>query len=496
MLDDYRRDYISFNTACTREYYLFLSGQKTKLDIAPIYERYGSLFTGDSIKRLRDELDQTPVHFEMQRAGTGRLLAFAVEQFLESSVTHLTEEINRREASTMLVWRDRKITFQDAAALLTSEGNRNSRREIYAARKALIEESNDLRRERLLRLHQFARSIGASSYLELFQDLRALDYGAIARDASGLLTQTEALYMRRLNDVLMREIGIPPAKAERHDAFYLLHLTRFDNRFPADSLLSVYADTMAGLGISVGSQRNILIDSEPRPHKHCRAFCMPVSVPDEIRLVIRPVGGQSDYQSLLHEIGHAQHYGWASASLPPEFKYTGDYALTETYAFLFNHLISDMAWLEQFLGFRDNSEFVHAVMLARLVTVRRYVAKLVYECRLHLDGDPAESELAYSQLQTDATKFKTEGTEYLFDLDDSFYSASYLRAWSFEVLLREHLKTQFGTRWWTSRRAGDFLKQLWETGDRHTANEMASQIGIGPITFEPLIDEFNQALKN
>ncbi|HWN98489.1 MAG TPA: hypothetical protein VNS63_04395 [Blastocatellia bacterium] len=54
----------------------------------------------------------------------------------------------------------------------------------------------------------------------------------------------------------------------------------------------------------------------------------------------------------------------------------------------------------------------------------------------------------------------------------------------------------FGTRWWTSRRAGDYLKQMWETGDRHTADEMAAQIGVGPISFELLIDEFNRALKN
>jgi len=496
MLDDYRRDYVDFNAACTREYYLFLSGQKTQLEIAPIYERYGDLFSRDSIQRLKDELNQTPAHFEMQRTATGRLLVFSVEQFLENSVTQLTEEITRHEASATIHWKEREITFQDAAAQLRCEGNRNSRREIYARRTAVIEASNHLRGERLLKLHECARSIGASSYLALFEDLRAQDYRAIVLGAEALLTQTEPRYLARLDEALVRDIGVRLSQAERHDALYLLHLTHFDDRFPADKLLLVYAHTMAGLGISVASQKNILIDGEPRPHKSCRAFCMPISIPDEIRLVIRPVGGQSDYQSLFHEIGHAQHYGWASASLPPEFKYTGDYALTESYAFLFNHLISDKAWLAEFLGLRESRELVRAVMLARLVTVRRYVAKLAYECRLHVGGDLAQSAVSYAELQTDATKFKTGATEFLFDLDDSFYSASYLRAWAFEVALREHLKTQFGTRWWASRRAGDFLKQLWETGDRHTADEMASQIGIGPISFERLIDEFNQALKS
>jgi hypothetical protein len=252
---------------------------------------------------------------------------------------------------------------------------------------------------------------------------------------------------------------------------------------------------MAGLGIDIDAQTNIAIDSEPRPRKNPRAFCAPVSIPNDVKLVIRPAGGQSDYQALLHESGHAQHYGWASAQLQPEFKYTGDYALTETYAFLFNNLISDAGWLDTFLGMKAPAEFIRSVMLARLVTVRRYAAKLGYERQLHADDDLARSSRLYAERQTSATGFKTERAEFLFDLDDSFYSASYLRAWAFEVVLREHLKTRFGARWWASRRTGDFLKEMWETGDRYTADEMAAQIGIGPIAFDTLIDEFNRALK-
>lgn len=496
MVDEYRRGYADFNVERTREYYLFLSGQKATLDLAPIYHRHGELFTRDSIERLRAELDRTPEHFETQRASTSRLLIFASEQFLETSVTQLTEEINEREASATICWNGREISFQDASAELASERDRSSRQEIHARRAAVIEASNDLRFERLLKLHAGARSLGASTYVALYEDIKRLDYPGIARDAASVLIQTEARYLAALDEGLAREFGSRIRQPERHDAIYLLHLTRYDDRFPAGKLLRIYAATMAGLGIRVASQANILIDGELRPRKTCRAFCMPILVPDDIRLVIRPVGGQSDYQSLFHEVGHAQHYGGASASLAPEFKYTGDYALTETYAFLFNHLISERSWLAEFLGLNDSSEFVRAVMLARLVTVRRYVAKLAYECQLHLGGDLTEAPALYAELQTAATRFRTDGTEFLFDLDDSFYAASYLRAWALEVALREHLKTRFGNRWWASRRAGDFLKQMWETGDRHTADEMASQVGIGPIGFDLLIDEFNQTLKD
>jgi hypothetical protein len=251
---------------------------------------------------------------------------------------------------------------------------------------------------------------------------------------------------------------------------------------------------MEGLGIKTEEQHNIIIDDEPRPRKNPRAFCAPIRIPAEIRLVIRPFGGQSDYLAFLHEAGHAQHYAWTSGSLPPEFKYTGDAALTETYAFLFNHLPGDPAWLVSMLGFPDNADFVKATMLAKLVTVRRYAAKFIYERELHSNGDLQTASSRYAELQTDATKFKTGDAEFLFDLDDGFYSAGYLRAWAFEVELREHIKSRFGRNWWTNRKAGNFLKEIWETGERHTADEMASLIGIGPINFDSLIDEFANTL--
>jgi len=495
MLDEYRRDFSEFNIACAREHYLFLSGQKNTLEIAPIYERYGHLFDRDQLDWLKRELSESSSRSEIDRVSIRRLFTFAVEQFLENAVKRLTAEIGESEAAATVECIGRRMTFQDSTVAITTESNRESRLSIYNARLDVIEASNTLRAERLFTLHRTARSLDYSSYVDLFEQLRQLDYSAIATEADSLLSRTEPVYVTRLHEALKRDLEISIDQAQRSDAMYLLHLTGFDERFPQGRMLQVYKETMAGLGIKTDTQPNIAIDSVPRPRKSPRAFCMPISVPDDIKLVIRPAGGQSDYQSFLHESGHAQQYGWASAQLAPEFKYTGDYALTETYAFLFNHLISDSEWLSVFMGMKDNAEFVRSVVLSRLVTVRRYVAKLMYEQRLHVDEDLDGSSQLYAELQTSSTYFKTGPGEFLFDLDDSFYSASYLRAWAFEVSLREHLKTRFGSRWWGSRRAGDFLKEIWETGDRYTADQMANEIGIGPIRFDPLIDEFNAVLR-
>jgi hypothetical protein len=495
MLEEYRCQYTEFNSTWMREYYLFLSGQKADLEIAPIYDRYGGLFTKESIGSLKQSLDETPEHFESDRKAIKHLLIFAVEQFLENSAKNLTEAISECESAATIEWAGRKMTFQDTAVAVRVEQDRSSRRSIYKKRADVIEASNDLRAERVTKLHETARALGHQHYTALYEEMRGLDYKALAEQAGMMLSRTELVYTTRLAEALGREMGLSLEEADRSDALYFLQLNGYDDRFPAGDLMRIYRETMAGLGINVEEQKNILIDDKPRPRKNARAFCMPIIVPQEIKLVIRPMGGQSDYQAFLHESGHAQHYGGASESLRPEFKYTGDYALSESYAFLFNHLVSDSNWLAEMLRFGDSKDFIRAEMLARLSSIRRYVAKLKYEGELHTDEDLPRAARLYAELQTDATRFKTKETEFLYDLDDAFYSANYVRAWGFEIMLREYLKTRFGATWWTSRRAGSFLRELWETGDRYTADDIATHIGVGPISFDLLIDEFNQALK-
>ncbi|MEW6130815.1 MAG: hypothetical protein AB1757_27545 [Acidobacteriota bacterium] len=495
MLEEYRREYTDFNNQFMREYYLFLSGQKSELELTRIYERYSDLFTADAISRLKQLLDTSSPDFETLRASINHLLQFATDHYLENAAKTLTEEVSRFESRSSIQWQGREITFQGAMVAIKTEGDRDLRRDLYKKRAELIAASNDLRVERIAKLQGAAQTLGFTSYANLYETLRKKDYSQLAGEVQNLLDKTEIVYVQRLDEALRQTLNIRIEDAERVDALYFLNLSGFDRRFPAGELLRVYQDTMAGLGIHIESQKNVFIDDAERPRKSPRAFCAPIRVPEEIKLVIRPVGGQSDYQAMLHEGGHAQHYAWASAELSPEFKYTGDYGLTETFAFLFDHLPQESAWLAQTLNFRDSKNYIHSSKLSRLLMTRRYAGKLIYEYELHSSGDFNKGAKLYAEQQTNSTKFNTPEVDFLTDMDDSFYSANYLRAWAFEVMLRDYLKTKFDNKWWTSRRAGNFLKDIWDTGDRFDADEIASQIGLGAISFDMLIDEFNRELR-
>jgi len=127
--------------------------------------------------------------------------------------------------------------------------------------------------------------------------------------------------------------------------------------------------------------------------------------------------------------------------------------------------------------------------------MRRYAAKLAYETTLHaqtgsLEAMPAE----YSRRLTSATKVKVPEENYLADVDDGFYCASYLRAWMLEGALRLMLQENFGMDWYASREAGDWLKALWAEGQHLTAERLLLRHGGGRLNTDPLRHLFEQVL--
>ena len=79
--------------------------------------------------------------------------------------------------------------------------------------------------------------------------------------------------------------------------------------------------------------------------------------------------------------------------------------------------------------------------------------------------------------------------KWLDDLDAAFYSAGYLRAWIFEVQLRDWLKGQFGEDWWRNKDAAEVLKENWKTGRMYMPEELSQRICGGPIDLGPITRE-------
>jgi hypothetical protein len=495
MLSEYRQRLGDFHSEIHREDYLFRSGHKHGRDIGSIRSEYSDLFNPSVIAELRAKLEETSEQWETERTSLKRLIAFAVEGALINRAQEISAEIEDCETNALIDWQGGKIPFQTSASLLAGESDFARRRDLFARRAGVIEAAQDLRAERLEKLRDGARELGYENRLVALRELRGIDYLGLAERARSLLSRTEGGYVNALASLLPRETGLSLDDATQADLGLLQRFPRFDHFFQRERMFGVYRELFAALGFNSEKQSNLVIDSEQRQGKQSQAFCSPIRVPDEVALSINLTGGQANYRELLREAGHAQLYAWTSRSIYPEFRLGGDRAVVEAWGLLFENLIADAHWLMATFGFVENMEFRRALAVFRLLRLRQRAALLGYETEFHSGGLPSGEGSRYVELMTDAARVRFDRTERLRSLDDAFHSADFLRASAFEAQMREYLKTNFGMRWWASRKAGETLIDLWNTGRRYTVEELASMIGLGPLDFDWLASELLESME-
>jgi hypothetical protein len=202
------------------------------------------------------------------------------------------------------------------------------------------------------------------------------------------------------------------------------------------------------------------------------------------------VGGRDDFQALYHEGGHTEHYAGVDPAMPFEFRHLGDNAVTESFAFLFEHLTETPAWLEARLGVSDPVPVIAHARASLLMLMRRYTAKLAYEIELHAPAARVDA-LAdrYAELLGGATRVRWPGVAWLSDVDAGFYVVCYLRAWALAALWRRSLVERFGEAWFEQPEAGEWLRGLWREGQRLSAEELAEQELGAKLDFAALADE-------
>lgn len=472
--DEYRAEAEAFVTALDLEYYEHFAGLKDEFEIEAIYARHAGLFSREAVDALRV-------------AGSRQLLRFAAEGYVEQAVKELSAELARLEAAIEVSAGGETYPFRQAAVVQANEPDPERRRELEQARNEVVgERLNPLLHEMLDRSRELVRDLGWPSIRAMTEELSGIDLGALAGQTEAFLAATEAGYQDAVEPRLQAEIGLGFDELTRADLPAFFRAPSLDPLFPAERLMPAFEQTVAGLGLDSGAPGRIILDAEPRPKKSPRAFCAPVRVPDEVYLVITRIGGREDYETLLHEAGHAEHYSHVDRTLPFEHRFLGDNSVTEGFAFLFQHLAEDPAWLERRLGIADPAPVVEQARASKLVFLRRYCAKLSYELELQGDGGLDGLDEVYARRLSDAVGVDWPRVTWLSDVDPFFYAAAYLRAWALETHLRAELRDRFGDAWFDDPAAGELLRTLWSAGQREPADELLARLTGAELDFSAL----------
>ena len=478
----YRADAEDFVSSLDREYYLHFAGLQDEFDIEVIYERHAELFSRDNVQRLREE-------------GTTQLVEFAVHGLMGRETKAEQAELARREAALEIEVDGESMPYRQAAVIQVNEPDADRRAAIEEARlEASGRELDPLLREVLERTHALSAELGWPSMLAMCEEVSGIDVRALERQTSAFLHATEDAYEPIVSGPLERELGFGFERLRRSDFTFFFRAPTLDAAFSDGRLLGSLEQTLAGMALD---PPGVKLDVEQRPKKTPRAFCSPVRVPDEVYLVIARRGGRDDFETLFHEAGHAQHFAHMPAGLPMEQRYLGDNSITESFAFLFQHLTQSPAWLRTRLDVTDPEPIEAQARAAKLVYLRRYAAKLAYELELH-SAPPALDPLRelYARRLGEALHVDWPPESWLSDVDPFFYSAAYIRAWALETHVRRLLIERFGELWFEEPEAGEFLKTLWAEGQRLRGDELLTELTGEELDFAALLDDLKLETRN
>ncbi|HTD82966.1 MAG TPA: hypothetical protein VK648_04175, partial [Gemmatimonadaceae bacterium] len=288
----------AFMEAISRESYLAYAGHQKTADLQPIYRRYDRALSTEALELTLDA-------FRSSRSGTDEnrsaqsLLEWEIESQAAKPLAALDEREIAWENTAVIHSADgRVIQYQAAPIEIANTRDRKARLALDAARVELVrKEHAPLRLERLQREKEYIESLGiAGDYNASFEAVTGISLTTLGESCETFLRDTKSMWDDTLRGVL-RRMGIKPADAKRADAHAIFRASEYDDAFPANEMEAVMRRQVTEMGIDPTAGGRIIFDVGDREGKRSRAFCSPVRVPEEVYLVLRPHGGQSDYNT-------------------------------------------------------------------------------------------------------------------------------------------------------------------------------------------------------
>lgn len=495
-----RRDGEQFMEALSREYYEAHSGLKGSAELQPIYHAHRDILGPDALEVAREAFVGSAEGSEERRSAR-LLLDWQVESQSSRQLAPLDEREIAWEADAVVQLADgRQIPYQRASIEIGNSTDRRERAMIESARTALVERGlAPMRRERLQRERDITESLDlADGYNPSWELLSGISLDGLRDECARFLRDTQAMWDETFPAFVRKGLGMEPREATRADAIALFRAREFDQFFSASQMEPSIRRQVSEMGIDATADGRVRFDTGEREGKRSRAFCAPVKVPDEVYLVLRPHGGQTDWSTFLHELGHALHFAYMRPDLPMEFRWMGDNSVTEGYAMLFDHLMQDAGWVQRYTGLEKKTTpvFLRTAGFEELHFLRRYCAKLIYETQLY--GGTVSWDAApdlYVELLTGATSFQYARADAFVDVDPRYYAARYLRAWQLQALIAETLVENYNVDWWRNPRAGPWIvESLFGEAQRELAHEQAARVAGKQLSFAPLVRSIERML--
>lgn len=469
-------------------------GLKDTAQTAPIYKKYRNLFTKETLEKVSNVSKVTKVSKEkdiLERiyftiAGSYMGLATAAEE----------DKITTYFSKAHAVVNGERVPYFQISPIVSKDPIFVRREKFDDAGAKIVAKANPKQAAILAQEIKLIKSLGFSSYVDFHTQASKVDFAKFYKLVKKTAADTDKLWQKVVAKVSADVFGQPFGNIRSCHMTYLRSISMYDNYYPKEKVVETFLKWTQDIGLS-DLLTSIKIDDEQRPKKNPRAVCYWPNPPSEIHLVIKPIGGEQDFEAVFHEGGHALHGASVYKNLPYPLKTLAHTnALTETYAFVLEDLVFNPEFLTMYLNvstftgnkIRWQAYFVNLMML------RRYLGKFSYEYEMFSKGATANGPKLYKKNLEATTGFVTRSENWLSDMDSGFYSASYLRAWIASAQIQDYLVKKFGKKWFVNKKAGEFLRKLYARGVTDEVEDVVKRLGYKPWDTSFLIRGYRQTL--
>ena len=469
-------------------------GLKDTAQTAKIYKKHSALFTKETLAKIQEEIKKSK---DLKTKEILERIYFTIAgSYIGLSLAPEEDKITTYFSKAKVKVRGEEVAYFQLAPMISKEPMVLARELLDDVATPVISKINPKQLALLTSEIALIRDLGFSDYLGFYSKAKKIDYAKFGAVVNKIKKETDNIWQRVAGRVCQEVLGKPFVNIRACHLLYLRSLSMFDNYFPKDKVVSIFEKWSRDIGLS-DLLAQVKIDDVARPRKNPRAVCYAPNPPKEVHLVIKPIGGEQDYEAMFHEGGHSLHYAGVDGRLPYTFRsLSRSNALTEAFAFILEDLVYSPQFLTTYLNISafTGAKIKWQAYFVNLMLLRRYLGKFLYEYEMFKKGAIKLGPSLYKKHLEATVGFVTKRENWLSDMDSGFYSAEYLRAWIASAQIKDYLEKKFGNKWFVNRRAGEFLRKLYARGVQDEVEDVIKRLGYRLWDAKLLVAGYRQVL--
>ncbi len=260
------------------------------------------------------------------------------------------------------------------------------------------------------------------------------------------------------------------------DVMHVLEAPWLSEFFPKRDLFTALNRWLLELGFDPYAQGKITLDQNPQSTV-ADAHVFGVTVPSDIRLILKQRHGLSAYSGWLFNWGIALSQAHTTETLPFVERTLGDAANSVTLGRLFSLLLTDEHWLKRYLKVPSAvaREAARMAALREVFLIRAAALDLTLQRLWATQGTTAHLGRDYVERVSAQLSIRVE-PEFAALTQSADAAASKLDAVTLEAAWFEALRSRFNEDWWRNPSASTWLRQAAGVGRLQTAVSRAATL--------------------